>query len=241
MQGNLYVGVSAQVSLQRRLETIAHNVANASTVGFRAEEARFEALLSQAGADPVAFAVTGPTFLSRRSGELVRTENLFDVAVEGDAWLSIQTPAGQVYTRDGRMKLAPTGELQTLNGHPILDAGGATMLLDPNAGPPRIARDGTVTQANRQVGAIGLFSIDSAAKLTRYENSGVVPDRPGTPVLDFTRAGMQQGYVENANVNAVMEMTRLINITRAFEMVSASLAASETSLQEAIKTLGSSG
>ena len=85
MQGNLYVGVSAQVSLQRRLETIAHNVANASTVGFRAEEARFETLLSQAGADPVAFAVAGPTFLSRRSGELVRTENLFDVAVEGDA------------------------------------------------------------------------------------------------------------------------------------------------------------
>jgi flagellar basal-body rod protein FlgF len=241
MQGNLYVGVSAQVSLQRRLETIAHNVANTSTVGFRAEEARFETLLSQAGADPVAFAVTGPTFLSRRSGELVRTENLFDVAVEGDAWLAIQTPAGPTYTRDGRMKMAPTGELQTLNGYPVLDAGGATMLLDANAGPPRIARDGTVTQGNRQVGAIGLFNIDSAAKLTRGENSGVIPDRPATPVLDFTKTGMQQGYIENANVNAVMEMTRLISITRAFEMVSASLAASETSLQEAIKTLGASG
>ena len=172
MQGNLYVGVSAQVSLQRRLETIAHNVANASTVGFRAEEARFETLLSQAGTDPVAFAVAGPTFLSRRSGELARTENLFDVAVEGDAWLAIQTPAGPTYTRDGRMKMAPTGELQTLNGYPVLDAGGATMLLDANAGPPRIARDGTVTQGNRQVGAIGLFNIDSAAKLTRGENSG---------------------------------------------------------------------
>lgn len=241
MLGNLYVGVSAQVSLQRRLETIAHNVANASTVGFRAEEPRFETLLSQAGTDPVAFAVTGPTFLSRRSGELVRTENLFDVAVEGDAWLSIQTPAGQVYTRDGRMKMAPTGELMTLNGYPILDVGGAQMLLDPNGGPPRIARDGTVTQGGRQVGAIGLFSIDSAARLTRFENSGVIPDRGATPVVDFTKAGMQQGYIENANVNAVMEMTRLISITRAFEMVSASLAASETSLQNAIKTLGGNG
>jgi flagellar basal-body rod protein FlgF len=185
--------------------------------------------------------MAGPTFLSRRSGELVRTENMFDVAVEGDAWLAIQTPAGQAYTRDGRMKLAPTGELQTLNGYPILDAGGAPMLLDPNAGPPRIARDGTITQANRQVGAIGLFNIDSAAKLTRFENSGVIPDRPATPVLDFTRAGMQQGFIENANVNAVMEMTRLISITRAFEMVSSSLAASETSLQEAIRTLGATG
>ena len=85
MQTNLYVGVSAQLTLHRRLDTIAHNVANASTPGFRAEEVRFETLLSQAGADPVAFATAGPTYLSRRSGELLRTENLLDVAVEGDA------------------------------------------------------------------------------------------------------------------------------------------------------------
>jgi flagellar basal-body rod protein FlgF len=241
MQGNLYVGVSAQVALQRRLETIAHNVANASTAGFRAEEVRFETLLSLAGNDPVAYAATGPTYLSRRSGELVRTDNPFDVAVEGDAWLAIQTPAGPVYTRDGRMRMTATGELQTVNGYPILDAGGATLLLDPNAGPPRIARDGTVFQGNRQVGAIGLFSIDSSANLTRFGNSGVIPNRPATPVLDFTRSGMQQGFIENANVNAVMEMTRLISVTRAFEMVAASLAASETTLQEAIRSLGSTG
>ena len=202
---------------------------------------RFETLLSRAGADPVAFAVTGPTFLSRRSGEFVRTDNQLDVAVEGDAWLAMQTPAGVVYTRDGRMRMTATGELQTLNGYPILDAGGAPLLLDPNAGPPRIARDGTIIQGNRQVGAIGLFTIDNHANLTRYENSGVIPDRPATPVVDFTRTGMQQGFVENANVNAVMEMTRLITVTRAFEMVSASLAASETSLQEAIRTLGEAG
>lgn len=241
MQGNLYVGVSAQVALQRRLETIAHNVANVTTAGFRAEEVRFETALSRAGADPVAFAVAGPTYLSRRSGELVRTDNLFDVAVQGEAWLAMQTPAGQVYTRDGRMRMTSGGELQTLNGYPILDAGGAPLLLDPNAGPPRIARDGTVVQANRQIGAIGLFNIDNAAVLTRYQNSGVIPDRPATPVADFTRTGIQQGYVENSNVNAVMEMTRLITATRAFEMVSASLAASESSLQEAIRALGSTG
>jgi flagellar basal-body rod protein FlgF len=241
VQGNLYVGVSAQVALQKRLDTIAHNVANANTAGFRAEEVRFETVLAQAGGDSIAFAAGGPTHLSRRSGEFVRTDNPFDVGVEGDAWLGIQTPGGQAYTRDGRMRMTPTGELQTLNGHQIMDAGGAPLLLDPNGGPPRIARDGTVFQANRQVGAVGLFNIDNAAHLTRYQNSGVIPDRPATPVVDFTRAGIQQGYVENSNVNAVMEMTRLISVTRAFEMVSASLSASETSLQEAIRSLGTTG
>ena len=75
MQSNFYVGLSAQISLQRRLETIANNVANASTAGFRAEEVKFEHLLSRVSADPVAYATSGQTYLSRKSGELVRTDN----------------------------------------------------------------------------------------------------------------------------------------------------------------------
>ena len=137
MQGNLYVGVSAQVALQRRLETIAHNVANASTAGFRAEEVRFETLLSRTGAEPVAFATTGPSFLSRAiRRDSCRTDNLFDVAVEGDAWLGIQTPAGHGLHPRRPVAHDRTGELQTLNGYPVLDAGGTAMLLDPNGGPP---------------------------------------------------------------------------------------------------------
>lgn len=241
MQSNFYVGLSAQLALQRRLETIAANVANASTAGYRAEEIKFETLLSQTPAEPVAFASTGESYLSRRSGELVKTGNLFDLAVEGDAWLAVETPAGQVYTRDGRMRMTEAGELQTLNGYAVLDVGGAPILLDPNAGPPRIARDGMITQGTRQVGAIGLFTIDEAAKLTRFDNSGVIPNRPGVPVLDFSRTGIVQGYVEGANVNPVSEVSRLIMVSRAFEAVTASLTESETSLKEAITTLGSAG
>jgi flagellar basal-body rod protein FlgF len=238
MQSGLYVSLSGQLALQRRLETIADNVANANTVGFRAEQVRFETLLSQASLDPVAFASQGETHLSRRSGEIVRTDNLLDVAVEGDAWLAIGTPAGQVYTRDGRMRMTETGELQTLNGQALLDVGGAPILLDPNAGPPSIARDGTITQSGRQVGVLGLFLIDENAVLARYENSGVIPDRAATPLLDFTNAGVSQGYVERSNVNPVEEMTRLIMVSRAFEAITNSLSEAETTKKEAVKTLG---
>jgi flagellar basal-body rod protein FlgF len=238
MQTNFYVGLSAQVSLLRRLETIANNVANASTVGYRAEEVRFESLVSRAGSDPVAYASAGKTYLSRNSGDIVRTDNLFDVAVEGDAWLAIQTPSGPVYTRDGRMRMTQTGELQTLNGFAVLDAGSSPMRLDPNAGPPSIARDGTLSQNNRQIGAIGLFKIDDRANLARAENSGVVPDRPATPIVDFVRAGVQQGYIERANINPVSEISKLIMVQRAFEAVTASLRDAESSHTDAIKTLG---
>lgn len=238
MQSNFYVGLSAQLSLQRRLETIANNVANASTAGFRAEEVKFETLLSRAATDPVAFATSGQSYLSRKSGELVRTDNMLDVAVQGDAWLAVQTPAGTAYTRDGRMKMTDTGELVSVNNQPILDVGGAPLRLDPNAGPPRIARDGTISQNDRQIGALGLFTIDEGAKLTRVENTGVVPDRPATPALDFARIGLHQGYIERSNVNPVQEMTKLVMLQHAFEAVSATLKDSDASLQDAIKTLG---
>jgi flagellar basal-body rod protein FlgF len=238
MQSSLYVSLSGQMSLLKRLETISHNVANTSTAGFRAEEVRFETLLSRVSPDPIAFASEGKTYLSRAAGELVKTDNLFDVAIEGDAWLAIQTPAGQVYTRDGRLRMTAAGELQTLNGYPVLDAGGATMLLEPDAGPPNIARDGTITQNNRQIGALGLFAIDPNINLKRFENSGVIPDQPAAPVLDFTKAGVHQGFVERANVNPVMEISQLIMVQRAFDAITNQLNASESTLQEAIRTLG---
>jgi flagellar basal-body rod protein FlgF len=241
MQSNFYVGLSAQVSLQRRLETIANNVANASTAGFRAEEVKFESLLSRASLDPTAYASAGQSYLSRRSGEFVRTDNPFDVAVQGDAWMAVQTPGGTVYTRDGRMRMTETGELLSLNNQPVLDAGAAPIRLDPNAGPPRISRDGTISQSNRQVGAIGLFKIDEKANLRRVENAGVLADRPATPALDFAATGLHQGYIERANVNPVLEMTKLIMVQHAFEAVTASLKDSDASLQEAIRTLGSTG
>src|SRR3977135_2225352 len=153
MQSNFSVALSAQISLQKRLETIANNVANASTAGFRAEEVKFETLLSNTSNTPVAFASAGQSYLSRASGEIVRTDNLFDVAVQGDAWLAVQTPNGTAYTRDGRMRMTETGELMSLNNQPMLDAGSAPLRLDPNGGPPRISGDGTITQNNRQIGA----------------------------------------------------------------------------------------
>jgi flagellar basal-body rod protein FlgF len=238
MQSSFHVALSAQLSLQRRLDTIANNVANASTTGFRAEEVKFETLLSQASSTPVAFASAGQKYLSRASGELVRTDNQFDVAVQGDAWLGVQSPAGPVYTRDGRFKMTPTGELQTLTGYAVLDVGGSPVQLDPNAGPPRIAPDGSISQNNRAVGALGLFKIEETATLRRFDNSAVIPDRPATPAVDFTKIGVQQGFIERANVNPVMEMSKLIMISRAFDAVSASLKEAESSHQEAIRSLG---
>jgi flagellar basal-body rod protein FlgF len=238
MQPGLYVSLSAQLALHRRMETIAHNVANAGTAGFRADEVSFEALISRSADQTVAFASAGETFLSRRGGAMTKTDNPLDVAVQGEGWLAVQTPQGTAYTRDGRLRMNAAGMLQTLAGRPVLDAGGAPITLDPNAGPPRISSDGMISQNGQQVGAIGLFAIDERAKLARVEGTAVVPDRPAAAILEFTGNGIAQGFVEESNVNPVMEMSKLIMVSRAFESITAAMQTSETSLQDAIKTLG---
>jgi flagellar basal-body rod protein FlgF len=240
MQSGLYVGLSGQIALEKRLETIANNVANMNTVGYRADGVTFAAELARAGDDRVAFASTGNAFISRQNGAMTRTDNPLDVAVQGDGWLAIQTPGGIAYTRDGRMKLTDTGQLQTVNGYQVLDAGGAPIAVDPDAGAPTIAGDGMITQDNKQVSAIGLFLIPDDARLTRAANSGVIPDKPATPVLDFSQNGIVQGSIEESNVNPIMEMSKLITVTRSFDSINSAMNQSESSLQDAIKTLGSS-
>jgi len=151
----------------------------------------------------------------------------------------METPAGTVMTRDGRFTLTENGDLVTLEGHPVLDAGGAPIQLDPQNGPPTAGADGSLRQGDRLVGALGLFSFDPGANFVRYGNSGVVPDGEPEPLVDRLEAGVVQGFLEESNVNPMLEITRLVMVQRAFENGAALLRDTESSYDDAIKTLGS--
>jgi flagellar basal-body rod protein FlgF len=239
MQDSLYVSLSAQIALERRLDTIADNVANASTVGFRATGVKFEDVVTGSGQKAVSFASAGNTYLSSAHGSLTETGNPFDFAIQGDAWFGIETPAGTVMTRDGRFSMNENGELRSIEGYPVLDAGGAPIQLDPRGGPPRAGADGSLRQGDQLVGAIGLFDFEPGRNFVRYGNSGIVPQREPEPVTDRADVGVAQGFVEESNVNPVLEMTRLITVQRAFENTAALMRQTASSSDEAIKTLGS--
>ncbi len=239
MQDSLYVSLSAQIALQRRLDTVADNVANASTVGFRATGVKFEDVVTGSGQKSVSFASAGNTYLSGAHGSLTQTGNPFDFAIQGDAWFGIETPAGTVMTRDGRFSMNENGELRSLAGYPVLDAGGAPIQLDPRGGPPKAGADGSLRQGEQMVGAIGLFNFDPGQDFVRFGNSGIVPAAAPEPVTDRADAGVAQGFVEESNVNPILEMTRLIMIQRAFENTAALIRQTAASSDDAIKTLGS--
>jgi flagellar basal-body rod protein FlgF len=241
MAGNdLYVSLSAQVALEKRMDTIANNVANMNTAGVRAGGVKFDALLSHTGSDSVAYASSGEAYISRDPGPMNFTGNSLDAAIGGDGWFALQSPAGTVYTRDGRFHMSDTGELQSVKGYPVLDPGGGQITLDPSAGPVTISQDGAISQNGKQLAAIGLYIIPPDAKLTRSDNSAVRSSLPATQAEDLTSNTVRQGYVEGANVNPIIEMTRLIAVTRAFDDAVAAIQQSDTKSDDAIRTLGPS-
>ena len=240
MNQSIYVGLAAQRALLQRLETIASNVANQSTPGYRAEDISFASIVSPSAAPATAFASRGQTHISTRSGGITPTGNPLDLAVGGDAWFQISTAGGPALTRDGRFHMTANGALVTVTGNAVLDAGGAPIVLDPNSGSPAIARDGRILQDNRPTGVIGLFVIPPGTRLSRGEDGSVIADRDPVPQLDFERAWVQQGYIESSNIEPVTEIARLIALQRTFDAMTSSIGDAENSQTEAIRTLGGS-
>lgn len=238
MQSEPYVALSGQISLEQRLQSLAVSLANMKTIGYRTSGVTFNTVLSQTGPTPVAYATAGTDYITRAHGALIKTDNPLDVAVNGEGWLAIETPAGKAYTRDGRMRMQPSGALQTINGYPVLDAGGAPIQLDPNGAQVVIGKDGMISQGGSQVGALGLFLIPNSTPFTRFDNSAIIPQKPATPVLDFDTNGVAQGQLEGSNVNPMLEMAKLMMISRAMESVSGASSLTQTSLTDAVKTLG---
>ena len=235
MSTGTYVAISAQIAMERRLEAIASNIANVNTAGYRAVGVRFSAELQQAG--QVDFSSPGETYVVRQQGPISHTGNSLDAAIDGDGWFGLETPTGTVYTRDGRFHMTADGDLQSVDGYSVLDAGGSPITLDPAGGPVSIGENGSVSQGGKQLGVIGLFLIPADATLTRHDNSAVVTDKPADPVEDMTANSIRQGYVEGSNVNPIVEMTRLIEASRAFDQASTAITQNDEVSQEAIKDL----
>ncbi|WP_395686899.1 flagellar basal-body rod protein FlgF [Aestuariivirga sp.] len=232
------IGIAGQVALMRRLDTVANNVANAETAGFRAEGVTFSSVVSKTRPFDTSFLGAGRSHVDPRSGNFVKTGNQLDVAINGSAFMAVLTGRGIAYTRDGRMQMLPSGELVSLLGHPVLDPSGAPISLDPLGGEVEISRDGFIRQGGRSPGSIGLFDVDFSQGYSRDENSGLIPVAAAQPLEDFLESGFVQGYSEGSNVNPITEITRLIELQRIFEAVNASLEQRDGSLRETIQALG---
>ena len=237
MDTSLYVTLSHRVAVNRELEIVANNLANMTTTAFKAERMMFDEALRKAGAsDEVSFVIDRASYTDYKTGPIIRTQNQFDIAINGEGWLSVQTPDGVQYTRDGRMVVAPSGELTALDGSPVLGEGGEPILIPlEEIANVAIGRDGAITAGEIQIGRIEVFRFDNEQELIR-QSDGRYEAQENPQVAE--NAALIQGAIEGANVDPIREVTRLIELSRSYE--SASRMASDVHDQktDAIKRLG---
>ena len=237
MESSLYVAVAAQKNLQHQLTVVANNIANANTVGFRSETVDFKSLVSTTAKDPVHFPQVAGLYPASEQGTLVETGNPLDLAITGEGWFAISTPTGTAYTRDGRLQVSPFGEIQSIEGHPILDSGEAPIQVDTRSGPPEIKADGRILSNGRLVGNIGVFQVAEQDFTGRFSNSAFFSSVPGIPVAVGDTTQLAQGHVENSNVNALKELANLMTITKSFESATALINKADDALSRSISEL----
>lgn len=236
MENSLLIGLSRQMTLQRKLDVVANNVANVNTTGFKADKSLFEEYMMPVARDDnfagrdrrVSFVQDRATYHDFSQGPVQNTGNPLDVAVDGGAFLSVQTAAGERYTRDGGLQINERGQLVTTGGHAVLGNNGP-IVFQPTDRNITISADGTVTVlegANTLTdsirGRLRLVTFDNPQALLK-QGSNLFSAGAGTQAQAAPTATVKQGFLEKSNVNAVAEMTQLISVNRAYAQVAAML------------------
>ena len=203
---------------------VAHNLANASTVGFRAMEHRFRAVPIQGDGQPTrAFVVDASVADVLDQGPMMATGRPLDVAVKGEGWIAVQGENGQeAYTRAGNLQVNANGQLQTASGYTVLSDSGPIGVPPDNS--VTIAPDGTVSvvplfgtpNSSNDVGRIKLVN-PPRESLARGDD-GLFRLRDGQPAEADENLRLAPETLEGSNVNPVDAMVSLISLARQFEM-----------------------
>ncbi len=240
MENSTYIGLSRQVALAEQMDIIANNVANMSSPGYRAHNMVFAEYLSpqknaeRAGNDNISMVLDYGNFMDTNSGPLRQTGNPLDVALEGPGWFGVQTPEGTMYTRAGNFQLNANGELVTGSGQPVAAAGGGTITIPAGAKEVRIGKNGALATEQGELGQLMVTEFENPQSLKPQGNGLYKADDAGTEAAN-TR--VRQGMVEGSNVNAVLEMTRMIDVSRAYQATQRMLQSEHERQRTMIQTL----
>ncbi len=243
MENALLIGLSRQVALARELDVVANNMANVNTNGFKARDARFaEYLMPNARADAfprpdqrLSYVIDAGTPLDLSPGSVERTGNALDAAIKGDGYFVVQAPQGERYTRNGAFEIGPAGQLVTSDGHVVQGENGPIAITPQETGV-QIGADGTISTNQGTRGRLRIVAFADPASL-RNEGanlfSATTPAQAAGP-----GARIEAGAIERSNVKPVLEMSRLMEVSRAYTSVAGMLSRMDELRRSAIQRLG---
>jgi flagellar basal-body rod protein FlgF len=251
MENAVLIGLSRQIALHRELEVVANNIANLNTTGYKADGSVFEEFLMptarahgfQSADQRLSYVQDRATWHNFNAGAVRATGNPLDVAIVGDAFLVVQTARGERYTRNGALQINAQGELVTSAGDRVVGDGGPIQLqatdhsISINPDGTITVREGSNTTSDSARGKLRLVRFDRVQQLQKDGSSlfaapnGVAPQppRPGVRII--------QGSIEQSNVNGVIEMARMVEITRTYTQIASLLQNAGEQRRSAIEKL----
>ncbi len=236
MDNAAYAILTRQSGLLNELRAVANNVANANTGGFRAEGVVFSEHVAALGrtSPSLSMAAARVRETSMTEGAHAETGGPLDLAITGDAYFQVATPDGNRLTRAGHFTQDAAGNVVTPDGNQLLDAGGAPVFVPPGARQIGIASDGTVSADGSPVGQVGLFVPADPQAMTRQDG---VLFQPAGDILPASGATVAQGFLEESNVDAIGQITRMIAVQRAYELGQGLLDREDSRIRNVIQTV----
>lgn len=244
MENAPLIALSRQIALQRQMDVVANNLANINTTGFKAERVLFEDYIMPNASDKsflppdqaLHYTQDWATMHDVTPGAFIQTGGQFDVALTGDGFLTVNTPNGPRYTRNGSMHLDNTGTLVTADGYQVLSQSGP-ITFAANETDISITPQGAIVSSAGTKGKLQLVEFNNAQTLTHEGNSLFVASAndPGAPAL---KTRVTQGMLEQSNVSGVAETADMIRINRSYEMISQFIKRQDELQATAIRRLG---
>ena len=230
-----YTTLSRQSGLMNEMRLVANNIANANTTGYRAQGLVFSEFVRDMPGNPsLSMARAEVRNTSLRQGVLTETGGQFDFAIEGDGFFMIETANGNRLTRAGAFSPNAEGDLVTMDGHRVLDSNGAPVFVPPDAASIDVGGDGTLSVESQFLGQIGVYSVADPKTLVREGSNLFRTDAEVAPVEEPV---VLNRFLEGSNVNAIEQVTRLVEIQRAYELGQSFLETEDERVRGALKAL----
>lgn len=236
MESPGYIILSRQTALQRELSIVANNIANMNTTAFKAEMAIYDDFeMNDNTGQKTNFVVDLGRVRDLREGTLQKTGNPLDLAIGGDGYFTIAEGTATFYTRNGSFVIDNDGKLATRTGAAVLDTAGNPILFPVGSERITISKDGLVHADNEEIGTIDIVTFENQQEMKNRGNGLLTTEQEALPV---EQPAVLQGMLEGSNVQSMTEMTRLIEVHRAYERASKIVKQEDERQRDAIRRLG---
>jgi flagellar basal-body rod protein FlgF len=242
MDNALYIGLSRQIVLRKEMDIIANNIANADTAGFKVESLMTKAepkapAFTIGGPKPVKFVVADGVLRDFTQGAVRRTDGPLDFAIEGQGFFRVRGDEGERFTRDGRFRTDETGRLVTQGGAAVLDDGGGEITVDPERGQLELAPDGTLSQGGERIGKVALVDFQNLSVLEKVGDN-LLQNTSNDQPQPAAEARVRQGMLEGSNVRPILEITRMIEVSRAYESMARMIDSNSDLARRSVERMG---